>query len=387
MMKLPIYLDHHATTPVDPRVLEKMLPYFTEVYGNAASNNHIYGRNAFNAVEESREKLAKLINARSQEVIFTSGATESINLAIKGLTNKLSKNNPHFITVATEHKAVLDCFSWLEKNGFDITILPVDSGGMLDPQAVANAIKSETAMVSVMFANNEIGVIQPIKEIGKICKKHDVLFMTDATQSFGKVSIDVKEMNINLLACSAHKIYGPKGIGMLYVSRSNPRVKLHAIIDGGGHERGMRSGTLDVPSIVGFSEAAVISNKEMKTEQARIMKLRDELQNSLLERIPNMKINGDLNNRLAGNLNIALPQVDSEALMIALKGEIAISSGSACTSAAILPSHVLEAIGCSEDEIHSSIRIGIGRGSNEHQIRLTSNKIAEECSRLLSFNV
>ena len=383
--KKPIYLDYHATTPVDPLVLEAMLPYFTEVFGNPASKNHSYGNEAFKAVEESRETLAKAIKAKSQEIIFTSGATESINLAIKGTALANRVRGKHFITVATEHKAVLDCFEWLVANGFETTILPVDPEGMLDPAQVANAIRPDTILVSVMAANNEIGVIQPIEEIGKICRAKGVYFMTDATQALGKIPLDVQSLHVDLLAASGHKVYGPKGIGFLYVRRSNPRVIIEPIIHGGGHEKGLRSGTLATPNIVGLAKSVDISVKGMAKEQKRLGELRDRLQKSLLAAIPEAKVNGNLTHRLAGNLNMTFPGVQSEALMIALRSEIAVSSGSACTTAAVLPSHVLKAIGLSDDQSHSTIRFGIGRTTSPADVAQTTVRLKEEAKRLGGF--
>ncbi len=381
-LKKPIYLDNHATTPVDPRVLEAMLPYFTEIFGNPASKNHGYGNEAFKAVEESRETLAKAIKARSQEIIFTSGATESINLAIKGTAVANRARGKHFITVATEHKAVLDCFDWLAANGFETTILPVDAEGLLDPVQVANAIRPDTILVSVMAANNEIGVIQPLEEIGKICRAKGVYFMTDATQALGKIPLDVQHLHVDLLAASGHKVYGPKGIGFLYVRRSNPRVIIEPIIHGGGHEKGLRSGTLATPNIVGLAKAVEISIKEMAKEQKRLGELRDQLQNLLLAAISEAKVNGSLKHRLAGNLNITFPGVQSEALMIALRSEFAVSSGSACTTAAVLPSHVLKAIGLTDEESHSSIRFGVGRFTTEENVLYAAKRIPDELRRL-----
>jgi cysteine desulfurase len=385
--KKPIYLDYHATTPVDPRVLEAMLPYFSEVFGNPASKNHTYGNDAFKAVEDSRETLAKAIKARSQEIVFTSGATESINLAIKGTALANRHRGKHFITVATEHKAVLDCFEWLTANGFETTILPVDSEGLLDPAQVANAIRPDTLLVSVMAANNEIGVIQPLEEIGKICRGRSVYFMTDATQALGKIPLDVQRLNVDLLAASGHKVYGPKGVGFLYARRSNPRVALEPIIHGGGHEKGLRSGTLATPNIVGLATAVELSIKEMPKEQKRLGELRDKLMHALLAAIPDAKVNGSLKHRLAGNLNITFPGVESEALMIALRSELAVSSGSACTTAAVLPSHVLKAIGLSDSESHSTIRFGLGRFVLPIHISQVSNILPEEMRRLLKFRV
>lgn len=384
-LQLPIYLDHHATTPVDPRVLEQMMPYFTEKFGNAASKNHLFGRDAAESVEAARDELGKVLKARSQEVIFTSGATESINLAIKGIADAAPDDKDHFITVATEHKAVLDCHTWLARQGYATTILPVDSEGLLDPDDVARAITPRTRLVNVMAANNEIGVIQDIAGIGAICREHEVYFMSDATQAVGKIPIDVSKMNIDLLACSAHKLYGPKGVGALFVRRSNPRVKLRAMIDGGGHERNLRSGTLNVPGLVGFGAAARIAAKEMKSEGQQLSALRDQLEASLLNAIPGAKVNGSSNSRLPGNLNISFPRVESEALMIALKNDVAVSSGSACTTAAVEPSHVLSAIGCSEEEIHASIRFGLGRSTHIAEVEFTAERVEAEYNRLAAF--
>jgi cysteine desulfurase len=383
--KRPIYLDYHATTPVDPRVLEVMLPYFTEKFGNPASKTHGYGNEALVAVEESREALAKAIKAKAQEIVFTSGATESINLAIKGVAIANRARGRHFITVATEHKAVLDCFEWLAGNGFDTTILPVDAEGLLDPAQVERAIRPDTILVSVMAANNEIGVIQPLKEIGEICRERNVYFMTDATQALGKMPLDVQGLKIDLLAASAHKVYGPKGVGFLYVRRSNPRVIIEPIIHGGGHERGLRSGTLDPPNIVGLSKAVELATKEMPKEQKRVGELRDRLMHALLATIPDAKVNGSVTRRLAGNLNIIFPKVESEALMLALKCQLAVSSGSACTTAAVLPSHVLKALGLTDSESHSSIRFGFGRFTTFEDIEIALVSIQEQYARLASF--
>lgn len=381
-LRLPIYLDHQATTPVDPRVLEAMLPYFTEQFGNPASKNHLYGREANRVVEAAREAIGKSINAKAQDICFTSGATEAVNLAIKGVFNAHRYGTPHFITVVTEHKAVLDAMKRIESEGARATYLPVDDLGMLDPEVVAEAICPETVMVSIMAANNEIGVLQPLKEIGRLCREKNVFFMTDATQALGKISLDVQEMNIDLLACSAHKLYGPKGIGALYCRRSLPRVPILPIIDGGGHERGLRSGTLNVPGIVGFAKAVEISIQEMKSEQERLRTLRDNLLEQLKTVLPDIKLNGHPVHRLAGNLNICIPGVESEALIIALTNEIAISSGAACTTAAIEPSHVLKALGLSEIDLHSSIRIGIGRSNTGEEIKYAAEELANEVKRL-----
>ncbi len=383
--KRPIYLDHHATTPVDSRVLEAMLPYFTEKFGNPASKTHLYGNEAFAAVEESRAVLAKAINAKAQEIVYTSGATEAINLAIKGVASASKDRGRHFITLATEHKAMLDCFEWLTRNGFETTILPVDSEGMLDTAKLRAAIRPETILVSVMAANNEIGVLQPLEEIGSICREAGAYFMTDATQALGKIPVDVQKLKIDLLAASAHKIYGPKGIGTLYVRRSNPRVGINPIIDGGGHERGLRSGTLATQNIVGFAKAVEIAGKELKTEQERIGRLRDRLEATLLSGIPQAKVNGHPTKRLAANLNIALPGVESEALMIALKDTIAVSSGSACTTASVLPSHVLSAIGCSSEIVYSSLRISLGRFTREDDVQVAAEAIIQHVQRIRAF--
>lgn len=381
-LRLPIYLDHQATTPVDPRVLEAMLPYFTEQFGNPASKNHLYGREAHRTVEAARETIGKSINAKAQDICFTSGATEAVNLAIKGVFYAHRNKNPHFITVVSEHKAVLDAMKRIESEGAGVTYLCVDGLGMLDLGQVTEAIRPDTVMVSVMAANNEIGVLQPLKEIGRLCRERNVFFMTDATQALGKIPLDVQEMNIDLLACSAHKLYGPKGIGALYCRRSLPRVPILPIMDGGGHERGLRSGTLNVPGIVGFAKAVEISIREIRSEQERIRRLRDDLLERLRSALPDLRLNGHPQNRLAGNLSICIPGVESEALIIALNNEIAISSGAACTTAAIEPSHVLKALGLSEIDLHSSIRIGIGRSNTGEEIKYAAEELANEVKRL-----
>jgi cysteine desulfurase len=385
-MNRPVYLDSHATTPVDPRVLEAMLPYFSEQFGNASSKNHGYGNDAHSAVENARTQLAKAISARDSEIIFTSGATESINLAIKGLAHSAPENKNHLITVATEHKAVLDCHEFLESDGFKVTYLPVDSQGILNLDQLKESITPDTLLVSVMHANNEIGVIQDIHGIGQICKEAKVHFFSDATQTLGKLPIDVQKDNLHMLAASAHKIYGPKGVGILYLRRSNPRVKPDPVQHGGGHERGYRSGTLNVPGIVGFGKAVEIARKEAKKENEHLQKLRDSFQNRLLEEIPSAKVNGHLENRLAHNLNIVLPGVSAEALMIALKDTVACSSGSACTTAAVLPSHVLTALGLSEDEIESSLRFGLCRNQSQENLENTANDILEKYKKLTAFS-
>lgn len=381
-IKLPIYLDHHATTPVDARVLEAMLPYFSERFGNPASKNHLYGRNAHRDVEAARETIGRFFKAKPQDICFTSGATEAINLAIKGVFFAHRNNNPHFITVVTEHKAVLDAMKRIESEGAKVTYLSVDGFGLLDPELVSKAIGPSTVMVSVMAANNEIGVIQPLKEIGKICRERNIFFMTDATQALGKIPLDAQDMNIDLLACSAHKVYGPKGIGALYCRRSLPCVPIIPIIDGGGHERGLRSGTLNVPGIVGFAKAVEISIQEMESEEERLRALREDLLDRLKAALPDIKLNGHALQRLAGNLNICIPGVESEALIIALTDEVAISSGSACTTAAVEPSHVLQALGLPEKSVRMSIRIGLGRSTTFEEIDYVSKVIASEATRL-----
>jgi cysteine desulfurase len=381
-LKLPIYLDHHATTPLDPQVLEAMTPYFAEFFGNAASKNHAFGRQAHRAVETAREVLGASINARPQDICFTSGATESVNLAIKGLFQAGGQTPQHFITVVTEHPAVLDSFRRIESQGAQVTCLPVDAQGMLDPRQIAGAIRPHTKMVSVMAANNEIGVLQPLKEIGAICRQHNLFFMTDATQALGNIPLDVQALNIHLLACSAHKIYGPKGIGALYSRRTHPTVPLIPIIEGGGHERGLRSGTLNVPGIVGFAKAVEISLKEMKTEQARLRDLRDFLHQALREGIPDLSLNGHPGHRLAGNLNVCIPSIVSESLIIALADDVAFSTGSACTTAAVEPSHVLKALGLSSAQVHASVRLGLGRNTTTEEVRHAALAIIEQAARL-----
>jgi cysteine desulfurase len=381
-LKLPIYLDHQATTPLDPRVLEAMTPYFTEFFGNAASKNHAFGREARHGVELARETIAKSINARPQDICFTSGATESVNLAIKGLFHAGGKNPQHFITVATEHPAVLDSFRRIESEGAEVTYLPVDTQGMLDPRQIAGAIRPHTKMVSIMAANNEIGVIQPMRAIGAICRERGVFFMTDATQALGQIPLDVQALNIHLLACSAHKIYGPKGVGALYYCRTNPKVPLTPIIEGGGHERGLRSGTLNVPGIVGFARAVEISQQEMQNEQARIRGLRDSLYQALKEGITGLRLNGHPADRLAANLNVCVPGIVSESLIVALADEVAFSTGSACSTAAVDPSHVLKALGLSSAEVHSSFRLALGRLTNAEEVQYAAHVIVELVAKL-----
>jgi len=381
-VRLPIYLDHHATTPLDPRVLEAMTPYFTGFFGNAASRIHAFGREARRAVEAAREMIARSLQTRPQDICFTSGATESLNLAIKGLFHAGTETRQHFITVVTEHPAVLDSFRRIESEGAEVTYLPVDAQGMLDPQQIADAILPHTRMVCVMAANNEIGVLQPLPEIGAVCREHNVLFLTDATQALGKIPLDVQALNVHLLAGSAHKLYGPKGVGMLYCRRSHPKMLLKPIIDGGGHERGLRSGTLNVPGIVGFAKAIELSLEDMPTEQARLRDLRDGLLQALRAGIPDLKLNGPPDHRLAGNLNVCLPGTVNESLMLALAEDIAISAGSACTTTSADPSHVLKALGLSSAEVHASVRFGLGRGTNLAQIRYTAEVVVAQVAKL-----
>src|SRR3989449_10384778 len=363
-VKLPVYMDNHATTPMDPRVLEEMLPYFMEKFGNAASRNHSFGWAGETAVEQSRESIARLIGATAQEIIFTSGATESDNLAIKGVAEMYKEKGNHIITAVTEHKAVLDACQRLEKYGYRLTYLPVQKDGLIDLDDLKAAIDDKTILVTIMAANNEIGVLQPIAEIGKICRERGVIFHSDATQAVGKVPVDVNKQNIDVMSISAHKMYGPKGVGALYVRRKNPRVQISAIIDGGGHERGMRSGTLNVPGIVGFGKACELCMNEMPQESCRLAGLRNRLRDNIMGRLDEVYINGSMEHRLPGNLNISFAYVEGESLLMGIN-DIAVSSGSACTSATLEPSYVLKALGTGDDLAHSSIRFGIGRFNTE----------------------
>lgn len=430
-IKTPIYMDYNSTTPIDPRVLEAMQPFLTEKYGNAASRSHRYGWVAEEAVEYAREQLAKLINATPAEIIFTSGATESDNLALKGVAHMygmtqadkllidtlakgkasgvipdaeaklpprfgrldldaiaekgafeyFSDKGDHIITVATEHKAILDSAKRLEKEGWRVTYLPVQKDGLVSLDALRQAITSDTILVSVMFANNEIGVVQPIEAIGAICRESGVLFHTDAVQAVGKVPVDVEAMKIDLLSISGHKMYGPKGVGALYVRRRRPRVRLEAGIDGGGHERGMRSGTLNVAGIVGLGKAAEICLREMAEESARVTRLRDRLWHKLKDGLDETQLNGHPEHRLPNNLNVSFAYVEGEALMMAIK-DVAVSSGSACTSASLEPSYVLRALGVGDDLAHSSIRFGIGRFTTEEEVDFVANLVIDAVKRL-----
>ena len=381
-MKFPIFLDNHSTTPMDPRVLEAMLPYFVEKFGNAASRNHAFGWAAEEAVETARKQIARLIKADPKEIVFTSGATESDNLALKGVLEMYKEKGNHIITSATEHRAVLDTAKSLEAKGLaTVTYLPVDKQGMVNPEDVRKALTEKTVLISVMLANNEIGTINPIQDIGKVAKERGVLFHCDATQGVGKIPVDVQTMGIDLMSFSAHKIYGPKGVGALYVRKRNPRVRIAAQIDGGGHERGMRSGTLPVPLIVGFGKACELCEQEMPAESARLANMRDRLQAGIMAALEESYLNGHPTNRLPGNLNISFAYVEGESLLMGMK-EIALSSGSACTSATLEPSYVLRALGVGTELAHSSIRFGLGRFNTDEEIDYTVKKVIEIVTKL-----
>ncbi len=380
-MKLPIYMDYHATTPVDPRVLEAMLPYFTEHFGNAASRNHAFGWEAEEAVEQARKQVADLIGANPKEVIFTSGATESNNLAIKGVAEMYREKGNHVITCVTEHKAVIDTCKKLEKQGGRVTYLPVQKNGRIDLDDLRAAITDKTVLITIMAANNEIGVLQPIAEIGAIAKEKGILFHTDAVQAAGKVPFNVNEVKADLVSISAHKLYGPKGVGALFVRRRNPRVLLAEQINGGGHERGMRSGTLNVPGIVGLGKAAELARLEMPTESERLRKLRDRLNEKLHANLDKLYINGSMEHRLPHNLNISFAYVEGESLLMGIN-DVAVSSGSACTSASLEPSYVLKALGAGDDLAHSSIRFGLGRWTTKDEVDYVADKLANVVTRL-----
>lgn len=380
MLKLPVYLDNNATTKVDPRVLEAMIPFFTEDFGNAASRNHPFGWKAEEAVDYAREQIAALIGANEKEIIFTSGATESNNLALKGVFEMYAEKGKHIITVVTEHKAILDTCKHLEKLGAEITYLQPGSDGLISVKQVEEAIRPDTILVTVMYANNEIGVIQPIREIGALCKSRGVLFHTDATQAVGKIPVDVIADGIDLMSFSAHKMYGPKGIGVLYVRRKNPRVKVTAQMDGGGHERGMRSGTLNVPGIVGLGKACELARLEMASDTARIIKMRDRLENELLK-LEESYLNGNREHRLPHTANISFKYVEGEGLMMAIK-DIAVSSGSACTSASLEPSYVLKSLGLDDELAHSSLRFGLSRFTTDEEIDFTIKCVSDAVNRL-----
>lgn len=395
MVTLPIYMDNHATTRVDPRVVEAMLPYFTEQFGNAASTSHSFGWEAKEAVDQARESIAKAINASPREVVFTSGATESNNLAIRGVTDRTRRRGNHIVSVATEHKAVLDPLARLARKGFEVSLLPVShhgrsDAGLVDLDQLRGALRDDTCLVSVMLANNEIGVLQPIAEIGHICRERDTPFHCDATQAVGKIAVDVEQLNVDLMSFSAHKIYGPKGIGALYVRRKPPQVRLESQMDGGGHEGGLRSGTLNVPGIVGFAKALELCRAEMPAEADRLAKLRSRLWQGLQRLIPDVSLNGPTFEgetatvsplRLPGNLNCTFGNVDGEALMMSMRN-VALSSGSACTSTNPEPSHVLRAMGLSDDLTRASLRFGLGRFNTEVEVDFTIQAVAETVSRL-----
>jgi cysteine desulfurase len=380
-MNLPIYMDNHATTRVDPRVLEAMLPYFSQVYGNAASRNHQFGWKAEEAVEKGRKQVADLINASAKEIIFTSGATESDNLAIKGVAWMYREKGNHIVTAPTEHKAVLDTCKRLEKEGSQVTYLPVQKDGLINLDDLKAALTEQTILVSVMAANNEIGVLQPIAEIGKLCRERGILFHTDAVQGVGKIPLDVQAMDIDLMSISAHKMYGPKGVGALYVRRKNPRVQLTPIIDGGGHERGMRSGTLNVPGIVGLGKACEISKQEMAAESERLRAWGDRLKDGILSQLDEVYINGSMEHRLPNNLNMSFAYVEGESLLMGIN-DIAVSSGSACTSATLEPSYVLKALGVGDELAHTSIRFGLGRFNTEEEVDYVIRRVVETVKRL-----
>ncbi len=380
-VKLPIYLDNHATTPLDPRVLEAMMPYFMGKFGNAASRNHSFGWEAEAAVEEARAQVAKTIGATAKEIIFTSGATESNNLAIKGIGEMYRERGNHIITQVTEHKAVLDTCKRMEKSGFRVTYLPVKADGLIDLEDLKRAIDDKTILVSIMFANNEIGVIQPVAEIGTICREKGVIFHTDAVQAVGKIPVDVNAMHIDVLSLSGHKIYGPKGVGALYVRRRNPRVQISEQINGGGHERGMRSGTLNVPGIVGLGKACEIALAEMQEESERLRRLRDKLKAKLEAKLDYIHVNGSMEHRLPGNLNMSFVYVEGESLLMGIN-DVAVSSGSACTSATLEPSYVLKALGLGDDVAHSSIRFGLGRFNTEAEVDYVADKVIDVVQKL-----
>jgi len=380
-MKLPIYMDYHATTPMDPRVFETMKPYFMEIFGNSASRNHSFGWQAEEAVEKARKQIADLIGANPKEIVFTSGATESNNLALKGVAEMYAEKGNHIITAATEHKAILDTCKRLEKHGIRVTYLPVQTNGLVDLEMFKDAITDKTILVSIMYANNEIGVIQNMPEIGKIAKAKGVLVHSDATQAVGKVPVNVIKDNIDLMSLSGHKLYGPKGVGALYVRRKSPRVQITAQMDGGGHERGMRSGTLNVPGIVGLGEACAICQAEMPEESKRMAYLRDKLRNKLEAELDEVYINGTMDSRLPNNLNISFSYVEGESLLMGIN-DIAVSSGSACTSATLEPSYVLKALGAGDDQAHSSIRFGLGRFNTEEQVDYVAAKVIDVVKKL-----
>jgi cysteine desulfurase len=385
-IKRPIYMDHHATTPVDSRVLEAMLPYFSETFGNAGSIDHIYGAVAADSVKKAREQCAHILNAHADEIIFTSGATESDNIAILGVAEQYAAKGDHIITCVTEHKAVLDTCKHVQKTGKSVTFLPVDQYGLVDPGQIEDAITDKTVLISIMTANNEIGTIAPIKEIGQIAHKNGVLFHTDAAQAVGHIPMDVKEMNIDLLSFSGHKIYGPKGVGGLYVSRSNPRIKLAPIVFGGGQEKGIRSGTLNVPGIVGLGKALAVAEKEMGKEEKRFRQWTTQMFDSFMEAYPSVMLNGHPTQRLAHNLNICFPGIESKALIHLLRDDLSISAGSACTTTSVEPSHVLLAIGRTVEESHSAVRFGLGKSITDNEVQYAIRKVQDRISHVKKIN-
>ncbi len=380
-VKTPVYMDNHATTRTDPRVVEAMLPYFTEVFGNAASRSHLFGWQAEEAVEQARKQVASAINADPKEIVFTSGATESNNLAIKGIAEMYAEKGNHVITCVTEHKAVIDPCKKLERLGYNVTWLPVQKSGLIDLEQLKDAFTDKTILVTIMHANNEIGVIQPIGEIGRICQERGVAFHTDATQSVGKIPVDVREQSIHLLSLSAHKLYGPKGAGALYVRRRKPRTRVTPLLDGGGHERGMRSGTLNVTGIVGLGKAVEIAMEEMETESARLRELRDYLRKKLFDNIPEVHENGDPENKLPHSLNVSFSFVEGESLLMGIN-DVAVSSGSACTSASLEPSYVLKSLGVGDELAHSSIRFGLGRFNTREEVDYVTGRLTAVVEKL-----
>ena len=385
MVQLPIYLDYNSTTPCDTRVIEVMLPYFAKNFGNAASKTHSFGWLAEEAVEYAREQIADLIGAETKEIIFTSGATESANLALKGVVEAYASKGNHIITCNIEHKAVLDTCKHLEKQGVEVSYLPVNTEGLISPQQVEDAIRSNTVLIAFMYANNETGTVLPVREIGNVARKHNVLFFSDATQAVGKIPVDVNKDNIDIMAFSSHKLYGPKGVGALYVRRKSPRVKLVAQIDGGAHERGMRSGTLNVPGIVGFGKAAEICKKELEKEASNLSGLRDKLESTLLQ-LGKVYVNGSTGHRLPNVTNLSFKNVQGQALMTSINKELAVSSGSACTSASLEPSYVLKALTLDDDLAHSSIRFSLGRFTTEDEIDYTIQQVSLKLKQLREIN-
>lgn len=381
MSEKPVYLDHNATTPVDPRVLECMLPYFTELFGNAASRSHPYGLASSHAVEEAREQVASLIGAEAKEIIFTSGATESVNLAMKGVFETYASKGNHIIILETEHKSVIDTAHSIERKGGEVTILKPEPNGLILPSVLEAAIRPDTLMIAAMYANNETGVIQPVKEISTIARKNGVIFFTDATQAVGKIRVHVEEDGIDLMAFSAHKLYGPKGVGALYVRRKQPRVKLTAQMDGGGHERGLRSGTLNVPGIVGFGKACEICKQEMAADSKKLMKLRDKLEHAFLQ-MEEVQVNGDVSQRLPHVSNITFRYIEGDGLMLGFNQKVAVSSGSACSSALTEPSHVLLAMGLTADQAKSTLRFSLGRFNTEQEIDFAIKTISDTVMKL-----